>query len=101
MREHPVAILKHLIVTGHMNTLDVRSLLQDDAIEHVEMSEASVNDDERKVLEEEDEEVRFRRRVRKSLNNNDKVCEVNTNNNVQHSEYNHDVNYVNKYMFQP
>merc|ERR1712098_941414 len=26
---------------GHMNTLDIRSLLQDDAIEHVEMSEAS------------------------------------------------------------
>ena len=84
-----------------MNTLDVRSLLQDDAIEHVEMSEASINDDEIKVLEEEDEEVRFRRRVRKSLNNNDKVCEVNPNNNVQHSEYNHHVNYVNKYMFQP
>ena len=96
-----IPFLTLLIVKGHMNTLDVRSLLQDDAIEHVEMSEASVNDDDRKVLEEEDEEVRFRRRVCKSLNHNDKVCyEVNPNNNVQHSEYNHHVNYVNKYMFQ-
>ena len=84
-----------------MNTLDVRSLLQDDAIEHVEMSEASANDEDRKVLEEEEDEVRSRRRVCKSLNHNDKVCEVNPNN--VHSEFsnNHHVYYVNKYMFQP
>ena len=85
---------------GHMNTLDVRSLLQDDAIEHVEMSEASgssANNEDEKVIEEEDE-VRSKRRVCKSLNNNDKVCEVNSN-NVYSS--NHDVYSVNKYMFQP
>ena len=83
-----------------MNTLDVRSLLQDDAIEHVEMSEASANDDEEKVVEEEDE-VRCRRRVCKSLNNNDKVCGVNSYN--VHSKYRNirDVYYVNKYMYQP
>lgn len=43
---------------GHMNTLDVRSLLQDDAIEHVEMSEASeaaANNQDETVVEEEDE----------------------------------------------
>ena len=83
-----------------MNTLDVRSLLQDDAIEHVEMSEASANDDEEKVVEEEDE-VRCRRRVCKSLNNNDKVCGVYSYN--VHSKYRNirDVYYVNKYMYQP
>jgi len=36
---------------GHMNTLDIRSLLQDDAIEHVEMSEAA---DETVVKEPDD-----------------------------------------------
>ena len=83
-----------------MNTLDARSLLQDDAIEHVEMSEAAANDDDEKVVEEEDE-VRSRRRVFKSLNNNDKVCEVNSYN--VHSKYSniYDVSYVNKYMSQP
>jgi len=84
---------------GHMNTLDVRSLLQDDAIEHVEMTEASASDEDRKVFEEEEDEVRSRRRVCKSLNNNDKVCGVNPNN--VHNSNNHHVNYVNKYMFQP
>lgn len=85
---------------GHMNTLDVRSLLQDDAIEHVEMSEASeasANNEDEKVIEEEDE-VRSKRRVCKSLNNNDKVCEVNSNNVYSNK---HNVYSVNKYMFQP
>lgn len=83
-----------------MNTLDVRSLLQDDAIEHVEMSEASepaANNQDETVVEEEDE-VRSKRRVCKSLNNNDKVCEVNSNNVYSN---NHNVYSVNKYMCQP
>ena len=94
-----------LLLSGHMNTLDVRSLLQDDAIEHVEMDESSANEsaaDDGKAIEEEDE-VRSRRRDCKSLNNNDKVCEVNSN-IVQFTKYNddnHEVYYVNKYMFQP
>ena len=93
--------INHLNLKGHMNTLDVRSLLQDDAIEHVEMSEASASDEDRKVLEEEEDEVRSSRRVFKSLNNNDKVCEVNPNNVHSECSNNHHVNYVNKYMFQP
>lgn len=83
-----------------MNTLDVRSLLQDDAIEHVEMSEASetsANNQDETVVEEEDE-VRSKRRVCKSLNNNDKVCEVNSNNVYSN---NPNVYSVNKYMCQP
>ena len=89
--------IESLLHKGHMNTLDVRSLLQDDAIEHVEMSEASANNEDEKVVEEEDE-VRSRRRVCKSLNINDKVCEVNSNNVYSN---NHDVYSVNKYMCQP
>ena len=50
---------------GHMNRLDVRSLLQDDAIEHVEMSEAGdgVGDDKVDTASDQnpdEEEVRWR-----------------------------------------
>lgn len=48
-----------------MNTLDIRSLLQDDAIEHVEMSEASEEtvkeaDEKSDLSQNEEEEVRWR-----------------------------------------
>ena len=51
--------------SGHMNRLDVRSLLQDDAIEHVEMSEAgdSVGGDKVDTASDQNpdqEEVRWR-----------------------------------------
>ena len=51
--------------SGHMNRLDVRSLLQDDAIEHVEMSEAgdSVGGDKVDTASDQnqvEEEVRWR-----------------------------------------
>ena len=55
-----------------MNTLDVRSLLQDDAIEHVEMSEANdetvVRDTDEKSDLSQNEEEEVRRRY--CLNNN-------------------------------
>ena len=54
-----------MFCSGHMNRLDVRSLLQDDAIEHVEMSEAgdSVGGDKVDTASDQnlgEEEVRWR-----------------------------------------
>ena len=54
------------LFAGHMNTLDIRSLLQDDAIEHVEMSEAvdetivKEPDDKSDLSQNDEEEVRWR-----------------------------------------
>eukprot|EP00092_Neocalanus_flemingeri_P016338 GFUD01017686.1.p1 GENE.GFUD01017686.1~~GFUD01017686.1.p1 ORF type:complete len:742 (+),score=206.22 GFUD01017686.1:243-2468(+) len=47
----------------HMNTLDVRALLQDDAIEHFEMGEASddVKEDTSEISQTQDDEVRSMR----------------------------------------
>ena len=54
-----------MFCAGHMNRLDVRSLLQDDAIEHVEMSEVgdSVGGDKVDTASDQNpdqEEVRWR-----------------------------------------
>ena len=54
-----------MFCSGHMNRLDVRSLLQDDAIEHVEMSEVgdSVGGDKVDTASDQnlgEEEVRWR-----------------------------------------
>ena len=80
-----------------MNRLDVRSLLQDDAIEHVEMSEAGdgVGDDKVDTASDqnpEEEEVRWSRRGGAGLycdRNANEVC----NNRVTTSAVNHHAKY--------
>ena len=68
-----------------MNTLDVRSLLQDDAIDNVEMGEADTNEvtnDRVASVEEEEEEVRLHSKT-VVFDYNHHVCL--NNNNASHS----------------
>ena len=70
--------------TGHMNTLDVRSLLQDDAIDNVEMGEADnseVTNDKVPTVDEEEEEVRLHSKT--VVYDYNHVCL--NNNNASHS----------------
>ena len=85
-----------MFCSGHMNRLDVRSLLQDDAIEHVEMSEAgeSVGGDKADTASDQildEEEVRWSRRGAAGL-----YCDRNANevcNNRVTSAVNHHAKY--------
>jgi len=64
----------------HMNTLDARGLLQDDAIEHFEMAEASddVKEDTSEISQPVDEEVRSRKTSAGSI----QCLSLHKNNNV-------------------
>ena len=63
------------LFAGHMNTLDVRALLQDDAIDNVEMSEAAAeetddNSDIKSNLSQNGDEDEVRMFRRRCENNN-------------------------------
>ena len=79
-----------MFYSGHMNRLDVRSLLQDDAIEHVEMSEAgdSVGGDKVDTASDQnlgEEEVRWRGGAGLYCDNNaNEVCNNRVTSAVNH-----------------